>query len=368
MSFAFLCPNCSFCFYYSFYVCFLVLLSILCVLCLCIVSFLLMYTVVSFLFVHKFTDDCHRVKTKLQLIHIICLHLPHDFMACKGTPLPLLTPVSLRWSLSLKCWENFDFRLSSCNEYWFLVLGILHGVQGKFPDVLVPTAAPQTSAGNLPCTPCRIPKTKNLRKFVSIQYTDMRSPFATRFRPCVLASDIVQVGSLTSKFRRNTLPSASWLNDWLRSNSRSSDFWRAFTLHPHHVPQITSWSAVMRLLQLWRWHSTFLRNVGVTQKPIRCKNPEDHRMSSYGVGRKRCKISILLHRTVKVSGSNLARGLTALTVLHHLPHFPHVKHERTLRHVQPFMDLAAVGTWFPTFRRTAVLPSPRVKQFQNNAR
>ena len=134
MSFAFLCPNCSFCFYYSFYVCFLVLLSILCVLCLCIVSFLLMYTVVSFLFVHKFTDDCHRVKTKLQLIHIICLHLPHDFMACKGTPLPLLTPVSLRWSLSLKCWENFDFRLSSCNEYWFLVLGILHGVQGKFPD------------------------------------------------------------------------------------------------------------------------------------------------------------------------------------------------------------------------------------------
>jgi hypothetical protein len=29
---------------------------------------------------------------------------------------------------------NFDFRLSPWNEYWFLALGILHGVQDKFPD------------------------------------------------------------------------------------------------------------------------------------------------------------------------------------------------------------------------------------------
>ena len=80
-----------------------------------------------------------------------------------------------------------DFRLSPWNEYWFLVLGILHGVQDKFPDdaseVVVrpifngqelgffrsnswplkmgPTAAAETSLGNLSCTPCQIPKIKN---------------------------------------------------------------------------------------------------------------------------------------------------------------------------------------------------------------
>jgi hypothetical protein len=27
-----------------------------------------------------------------------------------------------------------DFTLSTWNEYWFLALGILHGVQDKFPD------------------------------------------------------------------------------------------------------------------------------------------------------------------------------------------------------------------------------------------
>ena len=35
------------------------------------VLFLLMYTVVSFLFVHKFTDHCHREEIQLQLINII---------------------------------------------------------------------------------------------------------------------------------------------------------------------------------------------------------------------------------------------------------------------------------------------------------
>jgi hypothetical protein len=120
MFFVFLYPNCSF---YVFIIRFMFVFLFCFLFCVFCVLFLLMYTPVSFLFVHKFTDDCHRVKTKLQLIHIIYLYLPHDFMACKGTPLPLLTPVSLRWSLSLKCWENFDFRLSSCYEYWFLVFG-----------------------------------------------------------------------------------------------------------------------------------------------------------------------------------------------------------------------------------------------------
>jgi hypothetical protein len=36
--------------------------------------------------------------------------------------------------------SNLDFRLSLWNEYCFLVLGILHGVQDKFPDE-VPGAA-----------------------------------------------------------------------------------------------------------------------------------------------------------------------------------------------------------------------------------
>jgi hypothetical protein len=51
-----------------------VLLSILCVLCFCIVEcivsvlFLPMYTVVYFLFVYNFTEQCHRVETQLQLI------------------------------------------------------------------------------------------------------------------------------------------------------------------------------------------------------------------------------------------------------------------------------------------------------------
>jgi hypothetical protein len=51
---------------------------------------------------------------------------------------------------------------SPWNEYWFLVLWILHSVRGEFPDdVSGPAAASETSSGNLPRTPCKISKTKN---------------------------------------------------------------------------------------------------------------------------------------------------------------------------------------------------------------
>jgi hypothetical protein len=47
-----------------------------------------------------------------------------------------------------------------------LVLGILHGVPGEFPDnVSGPTVAPETSSGNSPCTLCKISKTKNQYSF-----------------------------------------------------------------------------------------------------------------------------------------------------------------------------------------------------------
>jgi hypothetical protein len=50
-----------------------VLLYVVSVLCFCLfrVLFLVMCTVVSFLFVYKRTDYCHRVDTKLQLINVI---------------------------------------------------------------------------------------------------------------------------------------------------------------------------------------------------------------------------------------------------------------------------------------------------------
>jgi hypothetical protein len=55
---------------YYFYVCFLVLyvcflLCLFCVFVLFYVLFLLLYIAVSFLFLYKFTDHCHRVKTQL---------------------------------------------------------------------------------------------------------------------------------------------------------------------------------------------------------------------------------------------------------------------------------------------------------------
>jgi hypothetical protein len=59
-------------------------------------------------------------------------------------------------------WYIFlDFRHSPWNEYCFLVLGLLHGVRRKYPDdVSGPTAALETSSGNLTRTPCINPKTK----------------------------------------------------------------------------------------------------------------------------------------------------------------------------------------------------------------
>jgi hypothetical protein len=90
---------------------------------------------------------------------------------------------------------HLDFKLSLWNENWVLVLWFLHGVRGEFSDdvsgavvdpiftghesqricatewdvylrcdswpvKMEPTAAPETSSGILPRTPCKSPKTK----------------------------------------------------------------------------------------------------------------------------------------------------------------------------------------------------------------
>jgi hypothetical protein len=58
-----------------------------------------------------------------------------------------------------------------------LVLGILYGVQDKFPDDVSGAAVgPETSPENLFCTPCKIPKTKNR---TSIFSTDFRKKLKT---------------------------------------------------------------------------------------------------------------------------------------------------------------------------------------------
>ena len=61
---------------FLFYVCFLVVYVLLssCVFCVFVlfcVLFLPMYIVVYYLFVYSFTDLCHQVETKLQLLKII---------------------------------------------------------------------------------------------------------------------------------------------------------------------------------------------------------------------------------------------------------------------------------------------------------
>jgi hypothetical protein len=63
-----------------------------------------------------------------------------------------------------------DAQLEHMIEVWFLVLGILRGVEGKFPnDVSGPTAAPETSLGNLPCTLSKSPKRKiSIRSTVKV--------------------------------------------------------------------------------------------------------------------------------------------------------------------------------------------------------
>jgi hypothetical protein len=58
---------------------------------------------------------------------------------------------------------HLDFKFSPLNEYWFLVLGFLHGVRGEFSDdVSVAAVVSDTWSGNLPRTPCKFlkPKTK----------------------------------------------------------------------------------------------------------------------------------------------------------------------------------------------------------------
>ena len=45
-------------------------------------------------------------------------------------------------------------------DYWFCVLGILHGVRGEFTDDVSGAAV-----GNSPRTPCKVPKTKNQYSF-----------------------------------------------------------------------------------------------------------------------------------------------------------------------------------------------------------
>jgi len=67
--------NCFVIFNYSPYVCFLVLyvcflFCVFFVLVLFCVLFRPMY-ILRFIFVHTFTDHCHRVETQLQLINII---------------------------------------------------------------------------------------------------------------------------------------------------------------------------------------------------------------------------------------------------------------------------------------------------------
>ena len=67
--------------------------------------------------------------------------------------------------------NNLNFKLSPWNEYWFLVLGFLHGVRGEFTDDVSGAAVgPETSLGNLPRTPYKNPKTKNQKYFcLSVQ-------------------------------------------------------------------------------------------------------------------------------------------------------------------------------------------------------
>jgi hypothetical protein len=64
-----------FCFFFAFYI--FVLFRLL---------FLPVYIVVYFLFVFKFTDHCHRVETKLQLINIISHHIisHHIILSCQS--------------------------------------------------------------------------------------------------------------------------------------------------------------------------------------------------------------------------------------------------------------------------------------------
>ena len=88
-----LCVFCLLCFNYSFYVFVirfmysffvvyvLLYIFVFCVSVLLCVLFLLMYIVVPFIFVYKFTDHCHSVGAQLQLLNIIIsYHIIHVTM------------------------------------------------------------------------------------------------------------------------------------------------------------------------------------------------------------------------------------------------------------------------------------------------
>ena len=64
------------------------LFCVFCVFVLFCAVFLLVYTVLAFLFVYVFTNHCHQVETQLQLINIISYDIPSAFctqtLACTG--------------------------------------------------------------------------------------------------------------------------------------------------------------------------------------------------------------------------------------------------------------------------------------------
>jgi hypothetical protein len=100
-----------------------------------------------------------------------------------------------------------DFKLSPWNEYWFLVLGFLHGVRGEFTDdVSVAAVGPETSLGNLPRTPCRIPKAESQKYFHLSVQENHRTSLGGKvwgFHNCGSSYCDVQSGRLVPVFWRN---------------------------------------------------------------------------------------------------------------------------------------------------------------------
>jgi hypothetical protein len=59
--------------------------------------------------------------------------------------------------MSAKIWRSLMLQVFG--------FGDIARMQGKFPDVSGTAVGPKTSWGNLPCTPLKIPKTKNQYSF-----------------------------------------------------------------------------------------------------------------------------------------------------------------------------------------------------------
>jgi hypothetical protein len=87
------------------------LLCVFCVFVLFCVLFLLMYTVVSFLFVYKFTDHCHRVGTQLQLIKIMSYKITDCELRRFITTLSVSLPPSQFHYQPLSCIISLSFSL-----------------------------------------------------------------------------------------------------------------------------------------------------------------------------------------------------------------------------------------------------------------